>query len=288
MNYIEQIKGFWLAQEVNQLGTSEIALYFYLLEICNKTGWTGTFHRNNSKVMADLSIKSYKTFQSVRDRLKSAGIINYNQRNGDANVKYSMSDLSKFYQGSGKGSVEGGSQVGKKYQGLGKGLGKGSVEGLGKGSGKGSVEDNININENINENINNSKSHSGEAPDKEKKLYWKKFVDTWNEFYLQHKSEPYQYLKKDFAALEKIYDFLKKRCEKKGYDWTEQNLINAFNFFLKKAHDKDEWLRMNLSIPNILSQFNQIVNAKTDAAKQATGGSVSTGSILSKIAAMPD
>lgn len=103
MNYIEQIKGFWLAQEAYQLGTSEIALYFYLLETCNKTGWTGTFYRNNYKVMADLSIRSRKTLQSVRDKLKSAGIIDYYQSKGNANVQYMLLDLGKKYTGKGTG-----------------------------------------------------------------------------------------------------------------------------------------------------------------------------------------
>lgn len=135
MDYIRQIKGFWLTQEVNQLGISEIAFYFYLLEVWNKTGWTGTFKRNNYKVMADLSIKSYKTLQSVRDKLKAAGVLSFVQRNGDANTEYRMLDLGNFYQGLGKGSCEGIEPLGKKYQGLGEGLGKGLGQGSGEGSG---------------------------------------------------------------------------------------------------------------------------------------------------------
>lgn len=132
MNYFEQIKGFWIAQELNQFGTSEIALYFYLLEVCNKSGWTGTFHRDNSKVMADLSIRSYKTLQSIRDRLSAAGVLSFKQRNGNSNPEYTLHDLGKKYLGTGKGS----DPLGKKYQGSGEGLGKGSGKGSGQGPGK--------------------------------------------------------------------------------------------------------------------------------------------------------
>lgn len=37
MNYIEQIKGFWRSHDVETYPTNVIALYFYLLEVNNKT-----------------------------------------------------------------------------------------------------------------------------------------------------------------------------------------------------------------------------------------------------------
>lgn len=274
MNYIEQIKGFWIAQEVNQLGSSEIAMYFYLLEIWNKTGWVGTFHRNNYKVMGDLSIKSYKTLQSIRDRLQASGIIVYKGKIGDANVEYTMTDLGKFYRGSGRGS--------------GVGCGRGSGVGDGIGSGV------YNINQTKPNQTKQSKSHSGaKAPDRKKieLPYWKNFIEEWNSWYEKTIGCKYMYLDKDFAHLKKIYKFLEKRAEEKKFEFTEDNLLAAFRFFLQKAWDKDSWLRNNFSIPNILSQFNQIVNEqrKTDSkAKQPTGANVSTGSILQKINAMPD
>ncbi len=275
MNYIEQIKGFWIAQEAHQLGTSEIALYFHLLEICNKTGWTGTFNRNNYKVMSDLSIRSYKTFQSVRDKLSSAGIIVFVQKNGDANCRYELNDL------------------GKKYLGIGQGKGKGLVEGSGKGKGEGSGK--VNINQTQTKPNQTSKSHSGGDPPAKKKndvgeknLYWKLFVKTFQDFYLTNTGEPYSYTQKDFGCLDKIYHFLKKRAEVKNYEWNEETIKNGFNFFLKTAYEKDNWTRQNFSIPNLLSQFNQIANGKNSTeSKQPTGAGVSSASIFEKIAAMP-
>jgi hypothetical protein len=254
MNYIHQIKGFWNKQEVNQLGTSEIAMYFHLLEIWNKTNWLDTFRRNNYKLMADLDIRSYKTLQGVRYKLQLAGILKFTQRNGDANVEYEMTDLSNFYKGSGEGSV------------------KGSVKGSGEGSGE------VNINETKPNKTKHSKSHSDNLPVKRKVnevstnvLYWKQFVETWNQFYKSKKGESYVYQKKDFGCLKKIYTFLKKRSEEKKDEWTENIVIKGFNFFLELAY-KREWLQENFSIPNILSQFNQIANGQTNGSYSAKKG----------------
>lgn len=116
-SYIDHINGFWILHDRHQFSMSEIAMFFHLTDVWNKTIWIGTFKRNNSKVMADLSIKSFKTLQSIRDRLRSVGILQYKQRNGVTNCEYTMEDLGKICRGFGKGSVEG--------------SGKGSVEGLG-------------------------------------------------------------------------------------------------------------------------------------------------------------
>ncbi len=280
MNYIEQIKGFWITQEINQLGTSEIAMYFHLLEIWNRTGWIGNFKRNNYKVMADLSIRSPKTLQSVRDRLQSAGILVFKTKNGDANCEYQMLDLGKFYRG----------------RGLGEGVGKGVGKGVGSGI------DNINQTK-----PNETFSFAGEPapvkPDLPKKdrakkddptklPYWAAFVEVWETFYLQQTKEKYLYMAKDFGCLKKIYQFLQKRSETKKLEFNQKNLVTAFQYFLDLAYKKDEWLRSNFSIPNVLSQFNQISNeARTEFSKkqqQQTGANVSTGSILAKISAMPD
>lgn len=137
-----------------------------------------------------------------------------------------------------------------------------------------------------------SKSHSGEPPAKEKTelIFWKPFVNAWNDWYKLKIGNGYNYLDKDFAHLKKIYKFLEKRAIDKNFVFNEENLVMAFQFFLNKAWDKDEWLRQNFSIPNVLSQFNQIANAKPDRknGKQPTGGQVDTGSILSRINSMPD
>jgi hypothetical protein len=101
------------------------------------------------------------------------------------------------------------------------------------------------------------------SPPKEKHLYWKSFVETFENFYTTEFKEKYSYLNKDFGCLDKIYNFLKNRAELKKTEWSEKLMIESFTYFLNAAFRKDNWLKTNFSIPNILSQFNQIANATT-------------------------
>jgi len=90
MNYIQLIKDFWTSHEENCYRTTEIALYFYLVEVCNKCSWKQSFKRNNRKIEADLNL-SFNTLKESRNRLKQSGMINFETRNGDANVTYTLS-----------------------------------------------------------------------------------------------------------------------------------------------------------------------------------------------------
>lgn len=94
MNYIQLIKDFWTSHEENCYRTTEIALYFYLVEVCNKCSWKQSFKRNNRKIEADLNL-SYNTLKESRNRLKQSGMINFETRNGDANVTYTLSNFDK-------------------------------------------------------------------------------------------------------------------------------------------------------------------------------------------------
>ena len=90
MSYIELINRFWLAHEENCFSTCEIALYFYLLKVNNICNWVEFFKRNNSKIMADLGIKDRRTLENARNKLKQAGLIDYQKKNTNPNVYYSI------------------------------------------------------------------------------------------------------------------------------------------------------------------------------------------------------
>lgn len=90
MNYIELIKNFWLQHNAYSLTVTETALYFYLLETNNLCRWANTFNRNNSKILADLSIASLKTLSNARNRLKQVGLIDFKTKNGSPNVAYTL------------------------------------------------------------------------------------------------------------------------------------------------------------------------------------------------------
>ncbi|MDF2433218.1 MAG: hypothetical protein JWP44_2849 [Mucilaginibacter sp.] len=97
MNYIAQIKGFWLLHEKHALSSIDIALYFYLLEVCNSTNWINPFKRNNAKILADLRMPRATFFRS-RSKLKRAGILNFRSVNGTPNVTYTLINLESIYR----------------------------------------------------------------------------------------------------------------------------------------------------------------------------------------------
>lgn len=92
MNYIELIKNFWTSHNANSFSTTEIALYFYLLEVFNVCQWKNQIKRNNRRVEADLDI-SYNTLKSARNKLQQSGLLYFKSKNGDANVIYTLSNF---------------------------------------------------------------------------------------------------------------------------------------------------------------------------------------------------
>jgi DNA-binding Lrp family transcriptional regulator len=94
MNYIEKIKGLWRSHEKHAFTTTEIALYFYLLEICNICQWERQFKRNNAKIETDLSI-SFNTLKNARNKLQQSGLITFKTVSGSPNVTYTLSKFDK-------------------------------------------------------------------------------------------------------------------------------------------------------------------------------------------------
>ena len=94
MNYIGLIKKFWFLQNYHSLSVTDIALYFYLLEVNNVCMWSNTFNRNNKKIEADLNI-SFNTLAAARNKLRQTGLIDFETKNGSPNVKYTLSNFDK-------------------------------------------------------------------------------------------------------------------------------------------------------------------------------------------------
>ncbi|MDR0661751.1 MAG: hypothetical protein LBG19_13415 [Prevotellaceae bacterium] len=94
MNYIERVRGFWRSREEHSFSTTEVALYFYLLEVCNSCLWKNLFKRNNAKIEADLGI-SFKTISTARNKLQQRGLIAFKTRNGCPNVEYTLAIFPK-------------------------------------------------------------------------------------------------------------------------------------------------------------------------------------------------
>lgn len=49
LNYIGLIRAFWRLHEEHSFTTTEIALYFHLLEVCNICQWKNPFKRKKLK-----------------------------------------------------------------------------------------------------------------------------------------------------------------------------------------------------------------------------------------------
>lgn len=86
MKYIDQINNFWRAQTESAFTPTEIALYFYLLHICNGLGWKNPFTRANRRICADLDI-SENSMLKARRTLEEAGLIEY-IRSGQGRRKF--------------------------------------------------------------------------------------------------------------------------------------------------------------------------------------------------------
>lgn len=89
MNYIGLVRAFWRSQEEHSFGPTEVALYFYLLEVCNICRWKNPFKRSNAKIEADLSM-TFHVLKNARNRLKSAGLIDFKTTSGSQNVTYTL------------------------------------------------------------------------------------------------------------------------------------------------------------------------------------------------------
>lgn len=89
MNYIELINRFWASKEEFGFRTTEIALYFYLLDTNNRRSWKQTFKIDNKVVEAAIGT-CYGTLKTARNKLKQAGFIDFRSKNGSAVVLYTL------------------------------------------------------------------------------------------------------------------------------------------------------------------------------------------------------
>jgi len=285
MNYLVQIKGFWIAQNAYSLGVEEVGLYFHLLEISNTLRWTNPFKRNNSKVMSDLGIRDRRTLDRYRNRLKQAGIIDFTTKNGDANVLYKLNDLSNFCTGFGIGDGIG-SRIG---DGTGSGtdnINKAKTKPNQTFEGKPSSPKSSSFEKN-----KGSKEKKGSAQKKESGTdHWPALVSTWFDFYRNNpgKGEEPTFEGQAPASLKKIVERLKKRSEAKKLEWNEQTACDTLAKFLNYAYGLT-WLKDNFLLPNLERQYDKIVNQNAGTGTHKQGdGNISARSAFSKIDCMPD
>lgn len=95
MNYIELINHFWKKDIEYNFCDKEITLYFYLLKVSNSIGWKNPFGLSN-----DMTVAKFRwgksSFDTCKNRLKMAGLIDFNPGNGRGNVyQYTIIDTTK-------------------------------------------------------------------------------------------------------------------------------------------------------------------------------------------------
>lgn len=89
MTYFDYIKNFWAKHNFCQFSTTEIALYFYLLECANIQKWPDTFVCVNKKVEGTLGV-SYRTVTAAKEKLRDAELIDFQTKNGSKITTFSL------------------------------------------------------------------------------------------------------------------------------------------------------------------------------------------------------
>lgn len=277
--YITEINEFYDWLETNQLPKSAIALWHGLMHINNKARWDQRFTVAISTIESKTGFKRSELFEA-RNILEQKGRLKWKQRGGNLCAEYELIFFS-VRTADAKGNAKANTVPDAKAN--------------TKPTQTGTIirEDKTTpdktrhsfVEPPVADTTSTKKNDAVKKEDKPKDPplpFWKKFVDTWEEFYLEHKNEKYAYADKDFKCLKSIYQFLQKRAEAKKYEWTEENLMQAFTWFLKKAYEKDNWTRENFSIPKILSQFNEIANGTSGTTNNGkpAGGQKVTGEQL--------
>ena len=76
MTYLDLINNFWRMHGSQEFGPNEIALYFYLLNECNRLGWPNPLVRPNSKICLGLGMTE-PTLIRCRNKLKIRGVLDF-------------------------------------------------------------------------------------------------------------------------------------------------------------------------------------------------------------------
>jgi hypothetical protein len=90
MTYIDLINRFWLRFEEEEISRTEMALFFYLLNVCNRRRWQAQFSLTNKNIMVNLDI-SENTLAKCRDRLVELNLIKYEKgERNNSSPKYTI------------------------------------------------------------------------------------------------------------------------------------------------------------------------------------------------------
>lgn len=92
MNYLAELKAFYDTLAINSLSSPDIALWYALMSIANKSGWKNEFPVVLS-VLAFYSGSNESTVKRSRNKLAQCGYITWRSRNGNQSALYHMNSL---------------------------------------------------------------------------------------------------------------------------------------------------------------------------------------------------
>lgn len=92
MNYLREINAFYDWLETNPLSTSGIALWYALMHINNKAGWTKEFAVAVSVLCIKTGLSS-RTVYDARNELKTKGRLEWKSRKGNQSAIYELFSL---------------------------------------------------------------------------------------------------------------------------------------------------------------------------------------------------
>lgn len=269
------------ARRRNNLIAGEQALYQELVDICNEERWPKNFQAGNMELRVILNC-SENTLILWRSNLVKAGLIKYisgksQRQKGSYEL---LTTTAATTEETTTVTTEATTTV--------------TTEATTSATTS-NIDDNIYKQNTTKPNKTFSKSHSDKSVKKENKIttdHWKKIVDVWFQFYKKNYLIEPTFNGASSKSLKQIVDRIKKLSTEQNYEWTEEYAARCFEAFLSKAI-KDQWIAANFLLSNLYSKFDSIVTPKNNGNSKnnhqsATGAAVDTGSLLSKINAMPD
>lgn len=82
MTYLDLINQFWQKDLEFSFTSTEVDVYFRLLDRCNRLGWKSPFNFSADQFMAQLKLRTKKPFDTARKTLRDAGLIEFKNGNG--------------------------------------------------------------------------------------------------------------------------------------------------------------------------------------------------------------
>ena len=114
-----------------------------------------------------------------------------------------------------------------------------------------------------------------------------KMRQAFESYYEAEKEEKYYYTAKDGANLSQISKKIKHSIRQRhgtNYAPSDSEMIESWNFILAKLKSNHNWVYSNLNIPNINSQYNQIIaNIKSGSNGQTRNGKGATNEEVAEI-----